>query len=189
MSDECRWRLRSPDGMHGRLSSRWSAARVLAPHKGQAWPGGRHATTCRGLATPPGPPSNGDEPASRHLIQPLESPIPRLGTTAHQLSGANRRPTGHARPGPLWTARHVPRLRRPRDRPNLTRIPWTRSALIQDVTRLRPASRTERRPQPIMAGPWRCAETHADPLGPAPRLGPASPLARRPSRLWRGHAR
>ena len=28
-------------------------------------------------------------------------------------------------------ARH-PRLRRPRDRPNLTRIPWTRSALIQD---------------------------------------------------------
>ena len=123
--------LAFPDGKHGRLSSRWSAARVLAPHKGQAWPGGRHATTCRGLATPPGPPSNGDEPASRHLIQPLESPIPRLGTTAHQLSGANRRPTGHARPGPLWTARH-PRLRRPRDRPNLTRIPWTRSALIQD---------------------------------------------------------
>jgi len=123
--------LAFPDGKHGRLPSRWSAARVLAPHKGQAWPGGRHATTCRGLATPPGPPSNGDEPASRHLIQPLESPIPRLGTTAHQLSGANRRPTGHARPGPLWTARH-PRLRRPRDRPNLTRIPWTRSALIQD---------------------------------------------------------
>jgi len=51
----------------------------------------------------PGSPSNGDEPASRHLIQPLKSPIPRLGTTVHQPSGAHRRPPGHARPGPWWT--------------------------------------------------------------------------------------
>lgn len=122
------------DTKHGRRPSRWSAARVLAPHQGLAWPFGRHATTRRWLAAPP----NGPRATEQLRRAGIAPPHPTAGKT-HPSAGHHRAPTlrresqttRSCQAGPLWTARH-PRLRRPRDRPNQTRIPWTRSALIQD---------------------------------------------------------
>lgn len=130
MSDERRWRLRSRHRARHALSF-WSAARVLAQRKGRAWPGGHLATTRRCTAErSPGPPGNCDELASSHLTQSLESPILRLGTTAHQLFGREPQTSWSRLAGPIMDG-SPPAAAPTQGLPNLLRIPWTRSALIQ----------------------------------------------------------
>src|SRR5688500_6376078 len=87
--------------------------------------------------------------------------------------------------------RRLPRGRAPAGEPGSTRPAW--ATRLRSAPRLRPA-RSRRRARPPASGPTRAcrgrsAPAGARPLPPRPRLGPATPQARRSAFPRRPHGR